>query len=130
MSVALGIVLFGCLLGFCSLIFLAVYKLSKWTRYRTAIRAGIIVLCVEISALMFVDDYDIPLVGVTLQNGWKYLLDFSIGLGEMLPELAHGRRPDIPLILLLPLLATLLGLRYDRQRQRVHQPSQLQESGE
>jgi hypothetical protein len=110
------ILLFVCLLGFCSLVFLAVYKLSKWTRYQAAIRAGIIVLCLEISALLFVDEYKIPLIKVTLQNGWKYLIDFSIGLGEMIPELAHGRRPDIPLILLLPLIAALFGLRYDRQR--------------
>jgi hypothetical protein len=110
------ILLFVCLLGFCSLVFLAVYKLSKWTRYQAAIRAGIIVLCLEISALLFVDEYKIPLIKVTLQNGWKYLIDFSIGLGEMIPELAHGRRPDIPLILLLPLIAALFGLRYDWQR--------------
>jgi hypothetical protein len=120
MGVALGILLFACLLGFCSLIFLPVYKLAKWTRYRVAIRAGIMMLCVEISALMVVDDYSVPLVNITLQNGWKYLIDFSIGLGEMLPELAHGQRADIPLLLLLPLLATLIGLRYDQQRQRVH----------
>lgn len=110
------ILLFAVLLGFCSLVFLSVYKLSKWTRYRVAIRAGVIVLCIEICALMCVDECEVPLIRVTLQNGWKYLIDFSIGLGEMLPDLFHGRRPDIPLVLLLPLVAALIGLRYDKRR--------------
>jgi hypothetical protein len=34
----------------------------------------------------------------------------------MLPDLFHGRRPDIPLVLLLPLVAALIGLRYDKRR--------------
>jgi hypothetical protein len=65
---------------------------------------------------MLVDKLDVPLLKLTMHNGWQYVIDFSIGIGEMLSGLAHGRRPDIIWLLLLPLLPALVGLRNDRLR--------------
>ncbi|TFZ62723.1 hypothetical protein E4631_24530 [Hymenobacter sp. UV11] len=100
----------------------SIYWLSKGTRYRNGIQAWIGTFSLEIFILMFIHGQYVPLLKITIYNGIQYIVGFTFGIGQALNALAHGRRPDIMLLLLLPLLPALVGLRYDRLR-RAHQIS-------
>lgn len=114
----IGLLLFGTLLGGFLLVQFALYKLVKGTRYQVAIRSWLVVSSVELSWLLFMPEVQLPLLHLRFEAGWKYLVGFTVGLGELLPQLLAGHRPDGLLVLVSPLLGALLGLRYDRQRYR------------
>ncbi|RZK28522.1 MAG: hypothetical protein EOO61_21950 [Hymenobacter sp.] len=120
MTGLVGLLLFGILLGGFLLAQLAPYKLVKGTRYQVAIRSWLVVSSVEISWLLFMPEVQLPLLHLQFEVGWKYLVGSTVGLAELLPQLAAGHRPDVVLVLIPPLLGALIGLRYDRQRYRTH----------
>lgn len=82
------------------------------------VRAWLTAFTVEIGYLIFIDEHYVPWLGLTIRNGFTYMMDLTINVGETIVKLLHGQYPDLALVLALPLLPALGGFWYDQRRYR------------
>lgn len=93
------------------------YRAAGRSPYRSAWRAGICTATLEFWGLECVDNHVVHVGPIYFRNGLQYIADW---LWSPVPmrwaDVLTGKRPDLLVLFLLPLLAALLGLLVDRRR--------------
>jgi hypothetical protein len=97
------------------------YRLAGRSRYRWALRCGLCAGSAEFWVLECFDNQVLHLGRMYFDNGLQYIAQFASGQVRWF-DVLNGRRPDVLLLGLLPLLAAFVGFQVDLRRRRAARP--------
>jgi hypothetical protein len=118
------ILFFACLLLSVVLLPIIGYRVAGQLPYPNAWRAGLYTATLEFWVLFCFSNNVVHVGPIYFRNGVQYIADWLWGSVPMRwADLLNGKRPDLLVLLLLPLLAAWLGLLVDRRRRNAARQS-------